>query len=84
MRGRRISGRAHAGDVRPPGAPWCDADPWLAANPPSFVWHTEVNPSEPPTDAASVRTLLAVNESLGLPPTLGGLGSWYDGATFTL
>ena len=50
---------------------WCDADPWLAANPPSFAWHTEVNPSETPTDAASVRTLLAVNEALGLPPVAG-------------
>ena len=52
--------------------------------PPSFAWHTEVNPSETPTDAASVRTLLAVNEALGLPPVLGALGSWYDGATFAL
>ncbi len=63
---------------------WCDADPWLAANPPSFAWHTEVNPSETPPDTASVRTLQAVNEALGLAPTLGGLGSWYDGATFAL
>ena len=35
-------------------------------------------------DAASVRALLAANEALGLPTTLGGLGSWYDGATFAL
>jgi acetylornithine deacetylase len=63
---------------------WCDADPWLASNPPSFAWHTEVRPSETPTDAPSVRTLLAVNEALGLPPVLGALGSWYDGATFAL
>ena len=63
---------------------WCDADPWLAANPPSFTWHTEVNPSETPSDAASVRTLLAVNEALGLPLVLGSLGGWYDGATFAL
>ena len=63
---------------------WCDADPWLAANPPSFAWHTEVSPSETPTDAASVRTLLEVNEALGLPPVLGSLGGWYDGATFAL
>ena len=63
---------------------WCDADPWLAANPPSFAWHTSVNPSETPSDAASVRALLAANEALGLAPKLGGLGSWYDGATFAL
>jgi acetylornithine deacetylase len=63
---------------------WCDADPWLAANPPVFTWHTQVNPSETPADAASVQALLAANEALGLPTTLGGLGSWYDGATFAL
>jgi len=61
---------------------WCDADPWLAANPPAFAWDTEVNPSETPADAASVQALLAANAALGLPTTLGGLGSWYDGATF--
>jgi acetylornithine deacetylase len=63
---------------------WCDADPWLAANPPSFAWHTEVNPSETPVETESVRALLAANEALGLPSRLGGLGSWYDGATFAL
>ena len=63
---------------------WCDADPWLAEHPPRFTWHTEVNPSETPVDAASVQALLAANEALGLPPVLGGLGSWYDGATFAL
>jgi acetylornithine deacetylase len=63
---------------------WCDADPWLAEHPPSFAWHTEVNPSETPADAASVQALLAANAMLGLPQKLGGLGSWYDGATFAL
>jgi acetylornithine deacetylase len=63
---------------------WCDADPWLAANPPEFRWHTPVNPSETPVDAASVQALLAANAALGLPERLGGLGSWYDGATFAL
>ena len=63
---------------------WCDADPWLAAHPPRFAWHTECNPSETPADAASVQALLAANAALGLPRTLGGLGSWYDGATFAL
>ena len=52
--------------------------------PPSFEWHTAVNPSETPVDAASVQTLLAVNRALGLPPQLGALGSWYDGATYSL
>ena len=63
---------------------WCAADPWLAAHPPRFSWHTEVNPSETPVDAASVQALLGANEALGLPRTLGGLGSWYDGATYAL
>jgi acetylornithine deacetylase len=63
---------------------WCDADPWMKEHPPRFDWHTEVNPSETPVDAASVQALLDANEALGLPRTLGGLGSWYDGATFAL
>jgi acetylornithine deacetylase len=63
---------------------WCDADPWLASHPPRFAWHTECNPSETPADAESVQALLAANAALGLPQKLGGLGSWYDGATFAL
>jgi acetylornithine deacetylase len=63
---------------------WCDADPWLAAHPPAFQWHTQVNPSETPVEAASVQALIGANEALGLPPTLGSLGSWYDGATYSL
>ena len=63
---------------------WCDTDSWLAEHPPTFRWHTEVNPSETPVDAPSVQALLAANAALGLPVKLGGLGSWYDGATFAL
>ena len=63
---------------------WCDADPWLAEHPPRSRWHTEVNPSETPLDTPSVRALLEANAALGLPQTLGGLGTWYDGATFAL
>ena len=63
---------------------WCDAEPWLAEHPPSFHWHTEVNATETPTDAASIQALLRANAALGLPLRLGGLGSWYDGATFAL
>ena len=63
---------------------WCDADPWLAEHPPRFAFHTEVNPSETPVEAPSVQALLAANEALGLPVVLGGLGSWYDGATYAL
>jgi len=63
---------------------WCATDSWLAEHPPTFSWRTEVNPSETPVDAPSVRALLAANAALGLPVKLGGLGSWYDGATFAL
>ena len=63
---------------------WCATDSWLAEHPPTFRWHTEVNPSETPVDTASVRALLGANAALGLPVKLGGLGSWYDGATFAL
>jgi acetylornithine deacetylase len=63
---------------------WCDTDSWLAEHPPSFSWHTEVNPSDTPVDTPSVQALLAANAALGLPTQLGGLGSWYDGATFAL
>ena len=63
---------------------WCDTDSWLAEHPPTFRWHTEVNPSDTPVDTPSVQALLAANAALGLPVRLGGLGSWYDGATFAL
>ena len=63
---------------------WCETDSWLAEHPPTFHWHTEVNPSETPVEAASVQALLAANAALGLPVKLGGLGSWYDGATYAL
>ena len=38
---------------------WCATEPWLAEHPPSFAWHTEVNPSETPQDAPGVQALLA-------------------------
>ncbi len=63
---------------------WCETDSWLVEHPPNFHWYTEVNPSETPVDADSVLALRAANRALGLPDTLGGLGSWYDGATFAL
>jgi acetylornithine deacetylase len=63
---------------------WCDTDSWLAEHPPTFRWYVEVNPSETPVEADSVQALLGANGALGLPLTLGGLGSWYDGATFAL
>jgi acetylornithine deacetylase len=63
---------------------WCDTDSWLAEHPPRFDWYVETNPSETPVQTDSVQALLGANRALGLPVTLGGLGSWYDGATFAL
>jgi acetylornithine deacetylase len=63
---------------------WCDTDGWLAEHPPTFRWYVETNPSQTPAEADSVQALLGANGALGLPLTLGGLGSWYDGATFAL
>jgi acetylornithine deacetylase len=63
---------------------WCDTDGWMSMHPPVFHWSVETNPSLTPTDADSVQALLGANGALGLPLTLGGLGSWYDGATFAL
>lgn len=63
---------------------WCDADTWLAEHPPSFRWYVQTNPAETSPDADSVQALLGANGALELPLTLGGLGSWYDGATFAL
>jgi acetylornithine deacetylase len=63
---------------------WCDTDSWLAEHPPKFTWYMETNPSETPVEADSVQALLGANGALGGPLTLGGLGSWYDGATFAL
>ena len=76
---RRASARSRASC-----AAGATTDSWLAEHPPTFRWHTEVNPSETPVDAPSVQALLAANAALGLPVKLGGLGSWYDGATFAL
>jgi acetylornithine deacetylase len=63
---------------------WCETDSWLAEHPPTFRWYVETNPSETPVEADCVQALLGANGALGLPLTLGGLGSWYDGATFAL
>src|SRR3954452_13249185 len=44
---------------------WCETDSWLAEPPPTFRWHTEVNPSDTPVDTPSVQALLAANAALG-------------------
>ncbi|HVM56298.1 MAG TPA: M20/M25/M40 family metallo-hydrolase [Gaiellaceae bacterium] len=60
------------------------ADDWLAANPPTIEWWPnavmplEIAESEPIVDA-----MLGATEDVGRPGRLGGLDSWYDGATLT-
>jgi acetylornithine deacetylase len=39
---------------------------------------------EIPPDAAIVQTVLAASADVGEPSRLGGLDSWYDGATYTM
>jgi acetylornithine deacetylase len=59
-------------------------DDWLAEHPPVVDWWPnavmpmEVDPAEP-----VVGTLLDAGADVGLRRELGGLDSWYDGATFT-
>jgi acetylornithine deacetylase len=62
----------------------CAADPWLAEHPPSFEWAADIPPMEIPPDDPIVATVLAASADVGEPASLGGLDSWYDGATYTL
>ncbi|HLH65946.1 MAG TPA: M20/M25/M40 family metallo-hydrolase [Solirubrobacteraceae bacterium] len=59
-------------------------DDWLAEHPPSISWWTNgVMPMEIDPSAPIVDTMLQASADLGLRRELGGLDSWYDGATFT-
>ncbi len=59
-------------------------DDWLAEHPPVIEWWPnavmpfEISPSEPVVDI-----LLAATADVGRPGAVGGLDSWYDGATLT-
>jgi acetylornithine deacetylase len=58
------------------------ADPWLAAHPPvveSLIG--SVPPAEVSPDEAIVHELCGAAGDLGLPPAIGGLDKWHDGAT---
>jgi acetylornithine deacetylase len=59
------------------------ADPWLAAHPPSFVWHGDVPAAcvEPDTPVAA--TTLDVLAAFGLRRAIDSRTTWFDGATFT-
>jgi acetylornithine deacetylase len=59
-------------------------DDWLAEHPPRIEWWSnpvmpfEIDPEQPIVQAA-----LAASSDVGVPSRLGGLDSWYDGATLT-
>jgi acetylornithine deacetylase len=59
------------------------ADPWLAANPPSFVWHGDVPAAfTAPGEPICAATLDAI-AALGGEPAIASRTTWFDGATFT-
>lgn len=59
-------------------------DDWLAEHPPVVHWETNgVMPMEIPESEPVVATMLDASADLGRRRELGGLDSWYDGATFT-
>jgi acetylornithine deacetylase len=62
----------------------CARDDWLAEHPPVIDWWTNgVMPMEIPESERVVGTMLGASADLGLRRELGGLDSWYDGATYT-
>jgi acetylornithine deacetylase len=62
----------------------CSRDDWLAEHPPVIDWWTNgVMPMEIPASAPVVGAMLQTSADLGLRRELGGLDSWYDGATYT-
>jgi acetylornithine deacetylase len=75
-------------DVRKEVQAWilsqCARDDWLAEHPPTIQWWPNaVMPMEIPAEEAIVATLQQATEDVGHPGPLGGLDSWYDGATFS-
>jgi acetylornithine deacetylase len=59
-------------------------DDWLAEHPPTFEWWPNaVMPMEIPESDPIVATVTAATADVGSPGAIGGLDSWYDGATLT-
>ncbi|HXD63143.1 MAG TPA: M20/M25/M40 family metallo-hydrolase [Solirubrobacteraceae bacterium] len=62
----------------------CARDDWLSEHPPAFTWWSNgVMPMEIPESSPIVGAMLDASADLGLRRELGGLDSWYDGATYT-
>jgi acetylornithine deacetylase len=59
-------------------------DDWLAEHPPVIEWWpNHVMPMELSGGEPIVSAMLAATADVGRPGRVGGLDSWYDGATFT-
>jgi acetylornithine deacetylase len=59
-------------------------DDWLAEHPPMIEWWPNaVMPFEIPRSEPIVGAMLDATRDVGRPGRLGGLDSWYDGATLT-
>ncbi|HWE58933.1 MAG TPA: M20/M25/M40 family metallo-hydrolase [Solirubrobacteraceae bacterium] len=59
-------------------------DDWLAAHPPMFDWWPNaVMPMDIPESDPIVAATTGASADIGRPGRLGGLDSWYDGATLT-
>jgi acetylornithine deacetylase len=59
------------------------ADPWLAEHPPTIEWTLDIPPAEVEPAHPVVEAMARASEAAGRPAPLGGLDSWFDGATFT-
>jgi acetylornithine deacetylase len=58
-------------------------DEWLAENPPSFTWGTNLAPAEIAPEHPIVACVLAAGEAVGRPGKAAALQGWHDAATFT-
>jgi acetylornithine deacetylase len=75
-------------DVRREVSDWiareCEQDEWLREHPPAIEWWPNaVMPFELSDDEPVVGVLMGASLDVGQPGRLGGLDSWYDGATLT-
>lgn len=85
---RQADARGWGAEVRREVEEWIAretaADDWLAANPPTIEWWPNgVMPLEIAESEPIVGAMLGATEDVGRPGRLGGLDSWYDGATLT-
>src|SRR5581483_1371944 len=60
------------------------ADDWLAEHPPRIEWWPNaVMPFSIPPSEPIVQTMIEATADIGRAGEIGGLDSWYDGATLT-